>query len=57
MSRISEGTIVLKKSAEPLFLADIGNECCDIRDAKKAYEDGEHVIYVFDSNGDAPWQP
>lgn len=52
MSQINEGTIVLKKTTEPLFLADIGNECCDVRDAKKAYEDSEHVIYVFDSNGD-----
>lgn len=52
MSQINEGTIVLKKNTEPLFLADTGNECCDARDAKKVYEDGEYVIYVFDSNGD-----
>lgn len=58
MSCITENTIVVRKSAEPDLLHDFScedAEMCRLRNCNRVYDNEEIVVYVFDCNGDQPW--
>ena len=58
MSCITENTIMVTKQAENDLLRDLSCDAsvlCRINGIKKVYGDDRHVIYIFDCNGDQPW--
>ena len=62
MSCITENTIVIKASAENALKKDIDLAINDtyyrfrLQNVKKAFENDEYVVYIFDCNGDQPWE-
>ena len=62
MSCITENTIVIKASAKNALKKDIDLAINDthyrfrLQNVKKAFENNEYVVYIFDCNGDQPWE-
>jgi len=58
MSCITENTIVVKPDAVPTLLKDLDKAKADYRISgiNMVYSDDKYAIYVFDCNGDMPWQ-
>lgn len=57
MSCLTENTIVVKREAEERLVHDleVGRGWCRIRNETCVFKNDEYVIYVFDANGDQPW--
>ena len=58
MSQITENTIVFKPEAEAIFLRDVETYkgCFYSNSVRKVFENKDFMAYVFDCNGDMPWQ-
>ena len=58
MSQITENTIVFKPEAEAVFLRDVeaNKDCFYSNSVRKVFENKDFMAYVFDCNGDMPWQ-
>ena len=58
MSQVTENTILIRKEAEEDLLHDLTCEevsFCRIRGVRKVFDGKRHVLYVFDCNGNQPW--
>ncbi len=55
MSQITENTVIVKPDAETRCLADL-NSVSYVSKIQKAFENKDMVIFIFDCNGDAPWE-
>ncbi len=59
MSMITENTIVVKANLEQQLLADAAkyaNTYHRVSGFNRVYSNNEIVVYVFDANGDSPWE-
>lgn len=58
MSYITECTIALAPTDEPAFLTQYDTFALDYRlsNLNRVYHDDDVILYVFDCNGDSPWQ-
>ncbi len=58
MSCITENTIVIRPEAEPVLLSDIEKvgDIYRVSDLKCKFRNNEYVAYIFDCNGDQPWE-
>lgn len=55
MSMITENTVIVKPEAEDRLLEDLSSVNY-VSGVQKAFENNDMVIYIFDCNGDAPWE-
>ncbi len=56
---LTENTIVIEKSLEPRFLEEAekyANSYHRVDNLRRVYGDDKIVIYVFDADGDTPWE-
>lgn len=55
MSMITENTIVVRSRDENLLLKDLAN-AGHVSGAGKVFENGSYAVFIFDNNGDMPWE-
>ena len=58
MSQITENTIIINTSDEDAFLEDVEKFKSEYRldGVNKVFGNNEYTIYVYDCNGDGPWE-
>ena len=58
MSCFTENTIVVKREAEEKLKHDLeaGRDWCRIRGDKCVFRNNKYAVYIFDCNGDQPWE-
>ena len=59
MSQITENTIVVKPEAEIQLVQDLQKASglfFRVRNIKCVFKNKNYVVYVFDANGDVPWE-
>ena len=55
MSQITENTVIVRPEAETRCLEDL-NSVNYVSGIQKSFENKDMVIFIFDCNGDAPWE-